>query len=95
MTFDHDFGYSFMVLKKEGREKKNKVAKIVIKSHAFLLNKKIDPWSTYFSKILKKFHLAKEVIVRKQKEIRLDQIKNINLLINTNYTLKAVHRKTL
>ena len=42
MTFDHDFTYSFplfsSLLKKEGREEENKVAKIVIKSHAFLLD---------------------------------------------------------
>ena len=42
MTFDHDFGYSFLllssILKREGKEKENKVAKIVIKSHAFLLD---------------------------------------------------------
>jgi hypothetical protein len=43
MTFDHDFGYSFpfyfsSLLKKEGREKENEVAKIVIKSNAFLLD---------------------------------------------------------
>ena len=41
MPFDHDFGYSFLLLssllKKEEREKKNEVAKIVIKSHTFLL----------------------------------------------------------
>ena len=43
MTFDHDFGYSFSLffpppLKKDGREKVNEVSKIVIKSHAFLLD---------------------------------------------------------
>ena len=42
MTFDHDFGYSFSIfsslLKKEGREKEDEVTKIVIKSHAFLLD---------------------------------------------------------
>ena len=42
MTFDHDFWLlhtSFLfLLKKEGREKENEVATIVIKSHAFLLD---------------------------------------------------------
>ena len=42
MIFDHDFGYSFplfsSLLKIQGREKENKVAKIVIKRYAFLLN---------------------------------------------------------
>ena len=42
MTFDHDFGYSFPLfsspLKKRDDEKKNEVAKIVIKSHAVLLD---------------------------------------------------------
>ena len=39
MTFDHDFGYSFplfsSLLKKREEKKKNEIAKIVIKSHAF------------------------------------------------------------
>ena len=43
MTFDHDFGYSFPLFsslrEKEGREKENEVAKILIKSHAFLLDR--------------------------------------------------------
>ena len=42
MTFDQDFIYSFplfsFLLKKEEREKENEVAKIVMKSHAFLLD---------------------------------------------------------
>ena len=42
MTFDHDFCYfillSSSLLKKEGREKENDVAKIVIKSHTFLFH---------------------------------------------------------
>jgi hypothetical protein len=42
MTFDHDFGYSLplfsSLLKKEGRRKGEGIAKIMIKSHAFLLN---------------------------------------------------------
>jgi hypothetical protein len=42
MTFDQDFGYSFPLLspllKKEGKEMENELAKIVIKVHAFLLN---------------------------------------------------------
>ena len=42
MTFDHDFGYSFhlssSLLKKREEEKENKLAKILIKSHAFLLD---------------------------------------------------------
>ena len=43
MTFDHDFGYFFFssFLKKEERRKGEWLAKIVIKSHAFLL----DPFS--------------------------------------------------
>ena len=45
MTFIHDFGYSFPLfsshLKNEGREIKNWVAKILIKSHAFLLDRSI------------------------------------------------------
>ena len=43
MAFDQNFFYSFplfsSLLKKEGREKENEVAKIVIKSHAFLLDR--------------------------------------------------------
>ena len=41
MTFDHDFGYSFLLFSfqnKEGREKENEVAKIVIKSYSILLD---------------------------------------------------------
>ena len=39
MTFDHAFGYSFLFTpKKRGKEKENEVAKIVIKSHAILLD---------------------------------------------------------
>ena len=42
MTLDHDFGYSFplfpFLLKKKEEEKENEVTKIVIKSHAFLLD---------------------------------------------------------
>jgi hypothetical protein len=42
ITFPQDFGYSFpffsSLLIKEGREKENEVAKIVIKRHAFLLD---------------------------------------------------------
>ena len=42
MTFDHDYVYSFPLfsspLKKEGRRKGERIAKIVIKSHAFLLD---------------------------------------------------------
>ena len=42
MTFDHDFCYFILLftslLKKEGREKENDVAKIVIKSHTFLFH---------------------------------------------------------
>ena len=57
MTFDHDFGYSFplsfSLLKKEGREKKNEVAKIMIKSHAFLLDRSKSVAKNYaFTKML-------------------------------------------
>ena len=42
MTFDHDLCYFILLfsslLKKEGREKENDVAKIVIKSHTFLFH---------------------------------------------------------
>ena len=42
MFFNHDFGYSFplfsSLLKKREEEKENEVAKIVINSHAFLLD---------------------------------------------------------
>ena len=42
MTFDHDFCYFILLfsslLKKEGREKENDVAKIVTKSHTFLFH---------------------------------------------------------
>ena len=40
MTFDHDFVYSFIFTLKKKREegKENKIAKIVIKVHAFLLD---------------------------------------------------------
>ena len=42
MTFDHVFCYFILLfsslLKKEGREKENEVAKIVIKSHTFLFH---------------------------------------------------------
>ena len=42
MTFDHNFSTSFsfflQLQKKEGREKKNKVARIVIKRHTFLFH---------------------------------------------------------
>ena len=42
MTFDHDFGYSLTLFaslqKKEGKGKGEWIAKIVIKSHAFLLD---------------------------------------------------------
>ena len=44
MTFDHDFCYFILLfsslLKKEGREKENDVAKIVIKSHTSLFHQK-------------------------------------------------------
>ena len=43
MTFDQDFGYALpffsSLLKKEGRRKGEWIAKIVIKSHAFLLDR--------------------------------------------------------
>ena len=41
MIFDHNFGYSFPLsssLNREGEEKENELAKIVIKCHAFLLD---------------------------------------------------------
>ena len=42
MTFDHEFCYFFLLfsslLKKEGREKENEEAKIVIKSNTFLFH---------------------------------------------------------
>ena len=41
MTFDYDFVFFFLfssLLKKEGRRKAEWIAKIVIKSHAFLLD---------------------------------------------------------
>ena len=42
MTFDHDFGSSFSLfsslLKNREKEKDNELAKIVIKSHPFLLD---------------------------------------------------------
>ena len=51
MTFDHDFGYSIplfsSLLKKSEEEKENEIAKIVIKSHAFLLDQ-----DNLFSKLL-------------------------------------------
>ena len=44
VTFDHDSGYSFplfsSLLKNREEEKENELAKIVIKSHAFLLDQK-------------------------------------------------------
>ena len=46
MTFDHDFCYFILLfsslLQKEGREKENDVAKIVIKSHTFLFHLILD-----------------------------------------------------
>jgi hypothetical protein len=43
MTFDHDFVYSFTIfstlIKKGEEEKEYEVAKIVIKGHAFLLDR--------------------------------------------------------
>ena len=46
MHFDHDFGYSLTLLssllKKRGEEMGNECAKIVIKGHAFLLDRFID-----------------------------------------------------
>ena len=46
MTIDHDFGYSLplfsFLLKKEGRIKGEWLAKIVIKSHTFLLDLLIE-----------------------------------------------------
>ena len=43
MTFDHDFCYFILLfsslLKIEGREKENDVAKIVMKSHTFLFHR--------------------------------------------------------
>ena len=46
MTFDHDFGYSFLFppKKKGGEEEENELAKIVIKGHAFLLNNFYLKW---------------------------------------------------
>ena len=41
MTFDHDFGYSlplFFFPPKKGRRKGERIAKIVIESHALLLD---------------------------------------------------------
>jgi hypothetical protein len=42
MTFDHEIGYYFplfsSLLKKEGRRKGELISKIVIKSHALLLD---------------------------------------------------------
>ena len=44
MTFDHDFGYlfplySFLLTSKREEEKDNELSKIVIKGHAFLLDR--------------------------------------------------------
>ena len=42
LTFDHDFCYSFSfsfpLIFKEGRKKGKKITKVVVKSHAFLLD---------------------------------------------------------
>ena len=57
MTFDHEFGYSFphfySLLKKRDEEKENELARIVIKGHAFLLDRymKVKVSKCYHSKI--------------------------------------------
>jgi hypothetical protein len=47
MNFDHDFGNSFLPFllppKKRGKKKKRMNTKIVIKSHAFLLDQGTPP----------------------------------------------------
>ena len=54
MTFDHDFCYFILLfsflLKKEGREKENEVAKIVIKNHTFLFHPIEDLGIDFFGK---------------------------------------------
>ena len=59
MTFDHDFSYSFplfsFLLKKEGRRKKELLAKIMIKCHAFLLDL-LENANVKLKTILKTFH---------------------------------------
>ena len=58
MTFDHDFGNSFTLfsslLTKEGRRKGEWLAKIMIKSHAFLL----DPTHSIYHNSNAYFYLA-------------------------------------
>ena len=45
MTFDNDFCYSFTfsssIYFQEGREKEKRITKVVVKSHAFLLDRKV------------------------------------------------------
>ena len=57
MTFDHHFGYSFPLLKKEGKRKGDCIAKIVIKSHAFLLDLVLGTHYLFFPILFLEHHL--------------------------------------
>ena len=64
MTFDHDFCYSlplfYSLLKKEGRRKKEWIAKIMIRCHAFLLNQIKEILQQSFNPLYKDFTIVVE-----------------------------------
>ena len=69
MTDDHGLLFFFsLLLQKEVREKENKVAKIVIKSHAFLLDQKLHlpkliPLHIFPAKMqIEKSHVIKRIL---------------------------------
>ena len=83
MTFDHDFCYFILLfsslLKKEGRERENEVAKIVIKSHTFLFhrNKGSKNYDKFFFRTIK---IKQESIKTKKKLCKYLREKNFCIL---------------
>ena len=87
MTFDHDFGYSFILfsslLKKEERRKGEWTAKLVIKSHAFLLDQIISVWIFLF--------LLLKSLIRKNESYQIPVWVCLSLK-DLKYNKKHVHK---
>ena len=100
MTFDHDFCYFILLfsslLKKEGREKENDVAKIVMKSHTFQFHQAKNQLQNFEKNLKQKSCAIRRFNVPNfcyfSKKFRLTwSIKNVNkLLKNQNHRTYAL-----
>ena len=95
MTFDHDFCYSFpfssSLFFQEGRKKGKIITKVVVKSHAFLLD--LKRWTHDFIKSCQNFWQDKRVPLNLMKHKLLTFVLVLSLLLSSQKKSKEGYKK--